>query len=61
MALWLADWNAQWGDYHQGLHHLEAADELSGGALGRRLTGRQRSWQRALERAPELEGSGAMS
>ena len=38
IALSLAELNAGWGDYDRALEHLAAADELTGGSIGARLT-----------------------
>jgi hypothetical protein len=44
VALSLAELNATWGDYDRALEHLAAADQLTAGALGRRLTARREDW-----------------
>jgi hypothetical protein len=45
IALSLAELDASWGDYRQALDYLDAADELSGGAVGPRWRFRRRRWQ----------------
>jgi hypothetical protein len=44
VALSLAELNASWGDYDRALEHFAAADELTGGALGRRFSPERESW-----------------
>lgn len=44
VALSLADLNAGWGDYDRALEHLAAADQLAGGAIGRRFASRRDAW-----------------
>jgi hypothetical protein len=47
LALWLAEWNAQWGDYRRGLEHLDVADRLSHGSTSGRFARKRRTWERA--------------
>jgi hypothetical protein len=44
VALSLADLNAGWGDYDRALEHFAAADQLSGGSLGRRFQPERDGW-----------------
>ena len=45
VAVSLAELNAGWGYYDLALDNLNAADQLAGGALGRRFERRRRSWR----------------
>ena len=53
VALSLAELNASLGDFDRALEHLSAADQLSRGALGWRLTDQRDGW---LERAVSMSG-----
>ena len=44
IALSLAELNANWGDHDRALEHLAAADQLTGGSLGRRFQRQRDSW-----------------
>jgi hypothetical protein len=44
VALSLAELNAGWGDYDRALEHLAAAEQLSGGAVGRRFQPQRDTW-----------------
>ena len=44
VALVLAELDASWGDYHYALEHLDAANDLTGGALTSRWAARRRRW-----------------
>ena len=44
IALSLAELNANWGDYDRALEHLAAADQLTGGSLGRRFGSQRDTW-----------------
>jgi hypothetical protein len=44
VALSLAELDANWGDYGYALEFLDAANELSGGALAPRWAARRRRW-----------------
>jgi hypothetical protein len=52
VALSLAELNASLGDYDRALEHLSAADQLSNGALGWRLTDRRDSWLERVVAGP---------
>lgn len=47
-ALALAEAEARWRDYGDALRYLDAADELSDGALGPRWAPRREEWEDAL-------------
>ena len=53
IALALAELNAGWDDYSRALEHLSAADELSGGAIGRRFGRRRDEWRRRVRTPAE--------
>jgi hypothetical protein len=44
IAMSLAELNAGWGDLDRALEHLNAADELTGGSLGRRPQPQREAW-----------------
>jgi hypothetical protein len=48
MALTLAELDATWGDYEYAIEYLDAANELTGGALAPRWSARRRRWMDAL-------------
>lgn len=56
VALSLAELNAGWGDYDRALEHLAAADQLTGGALGRRFNRERESWLEHAAGFPREEG-----
>jgi hypothetical protein len=44
VELILAELDANWGDYHYALEHLDTADKLAGGSLAPRWAARRRRW-----------------
>ena len=44
VALTLAELDATWGDYDYALEYLDAANELTGGAIAKRWSARRRRW-----------------
>jgi hypothetical protein len=44
VALTLAELDASWGDYDYALEYLDAANELTRGALASRWAARRRRW-----------------
>lgn len=47
VALILAELDAGWGDYGYAIEYLDAADELTNGALAGRWSARRRRWMDA--------------
>jgi hypothetical protein len=52
VALSLAELNADLGDYDRALEHLSAADQLTGGVLGRRFQPQRDTWLDHAARTP---------
>ena len=48
VALSLAELDASWGDYAYAVEYLDAANELSNGAIAPRWSARRRRWMDAL-------------
>jgi hypothetical protein len=48
VALSLAELDASWGDYAYAVEYLDAANELSSGAIAPRWAARRRRWMDAL-------------
>jgi hypothetical protein len=44
VALTLAELDASWGDYDYAVEYLDAANELTAGALASRWSARRRRW-----------------
>ena len=44
VALILAELDASWGDYEYAIEYLDAANELTSGALASRWSARRRRW-----------------
>jgi hypothetical protein len=49
VALTLAELDAAWGDYEYALEYLDAANELTRGALAPRWAARRRRWMYAAQ------------
>ncbi|HEX8065781.1 MAG TPA: hypothetical protein VF520_04550 [Thermoleophilaceae bacterium] len=47
VALILAELDASWGDYDYAVEYLDAANEVSGGAIAPRWAARRRRWSDA--------------
>lgn len=44
VTLSLAELDANWGDYEHALRYLDAAEDLTGGAIAARWAARRRRW-----------------